>query len=176
MRKQYLILPVLFFLFFSNIYADELKDKLEKLGFTKIEQELNYFDFSLSDIHGNILNLRDYQGKIIFLNFWATWCPPCRSEMPSMEIMNKKLNTKNFVMLAVNIEEDKKIVIKLTKKNNYTFPILLDTTGEIARKYKINAIPTTYIIDTKGKIAAVFTGVNNWSADEVISIFMDLAK
>ena len=175
MLKKLLIMTFsLLFVFIIQISADSFRESLEKLGFQIITEDIT--DFTLSDLDNKKISLSSYQGKVIMLNFWATWCPPCRVEMPSMEILHKKMENRNFVMIAVNIRENSSLVKDFIQRNNYTFPILLDETGETAAKYKIRAIPTTYIIDTKGKLAGVFTGAREWDTDDVVRIFTELSK
>lgn len=124
-------------------------------------------DFTLSDLNGKSHTLSKYKGKVIFLNFWATWCPPCRAEMPAMQKMYKSWNSKKYVMLAVNIGQDKQTVKSFANKNGYTFPILLDSTSKIARKYRVSGIPTTYIINKEGKIVTRIVGAREWDLKQI---------
>ena len=176
LKKLSIIIFTLLFVFTIQIPCDAFRDSLEKLGFQIVTENINYFDFNLFDLEGYEINLSNYQGKVIMLNFWATWCPPCRAEMPSMESLHKKMEDKNFVILAVNIQEKSSAVKEFIQKNRYTFPVIIDEKGEAANKYQIRAIPTTYIIDTKGKIAGVFTGSRAWDSNDVVKIFNELSK
>ena len=123
-------------------------------------------DFKLEDLNGKSQVLSDYRGKIVFLNFWATWCPPCRAEMPSMQKLFNKADKSKFVMLAVNIGQDIKAVKEFAEENKYTFPILLDREGVIADKYHVSGIPTTFVIDQQGRIMNRVVGSREWSWDE----------
>ncbi len=174
-RLLIMVFPLLF-LFAAQVPCDSFRDSLEKLDFQIITENTNYIDFNLLDLSGNQASLSNYQGKVIMLNFWATWCPPCRNEMPSMESLYKKMKDKNFVIVAVNIQENSSTVKSFIQKNRYSFPVIIDEKGEVAAKYQIRVIPTTYIIDTKGKIAGVFTGSRDWDSDDVVKIFRELAK
>jgi peroxiredoxin len=176
MIKKIFTFLILLMLFSDFLFADSFRNSLEKLDFKIIEDNINYFDFSLTDLSGKNISLRDFQGKVIMLNFWATWCPPCREEMPSMEEMNKKMKGKNFIMLAVNVQEKAATVKSFVDKFKYTFPVIIDEKAEAAAKYQIRSIPTTFIIDTKGKIAGAFTGSRDWNTDEVIKVFSELSK
>ncbi len=122
-------------------------------------------DFELTDLEGNTVKLSDYRGKIVFLNFWATWCGPCQKEMPEFNEANKVFeNNGDAVLLAVNLTtggargetEDK--VRKFMDSNGYTMKVLLDKTGKVADRYKIYAIPTTYVIDKNGKVYTFYEG------------------
>ncbi|MFH1576977.1 MAG: TlpA disulfide reductase family protein [Candidatus Margulisiibacteriota bacterium] len=127
-------------------------------------------DFTLEDLNGQTRTLADYKGKVVFLNFWATWCPPCRSEMPSMQELYKSWDDSEFEMLAINIGEDKKTVENFAENGGYTFPILLDRDKKIAEKYMIRGIPTTYIINKEGKIVAKVVGSRHWTLEEIQSL------
>ena len=175
-KKLSLIIFSLLLIFTMQIPCDSFRESLKALDFQIITENINYFDFKLLDLNGNEVRLSDYQGKVIMLNFWATWCPPCRNEMPSMESLHKKMNGTNFVMIAVNIQEKSSVVKEFIQKNKYTFPVILDENGEASDKYQIRAIPTTYIIDTKGKIAGVFSGSRDWDSKDVVKIFIELSK
>ncbi len=113
----------------------------------------NGIDFALTDLNGNKVSLSDYAGKSVFLNFWATWCPPCRGEMPDIEdIYNENLKNKDFVILAVNLGEDKDTVKAFIDSKNYHFKVLLDIDQKAGDSYGINAIPSSFFIDRNGNI------------------------
>ncbi|AEV67314.1 TlpA disulfide reductase family protein [Acetivibrio clariflavus] len=125
-------------------------------------------DFELVDLEGNTVKLSDYRGKIVFLNFWATWCGPCLKEMPEFNEASKDFeNNGDAILLAVNLTtggargetEDK--VRKFMNSNGYTMKVLLDKTGKVADQYKIYAIPTTYVIDKDGRIYTYYEGTIN---------------
>ncbi|MBU0671536.1 MAG: TlpA family protein disulfide reductase [Candidatus Margulisbacteria bacterium] len=131
-------------------------------------------DFTLEDLYGAPYTLSNYNSyykdKIVFLNFWATWCPPCRAEMPSMQKLYESWDKNKFEMLAINIGEDKKTVENFAENGGYTFPILLDRDKKIAEKYMIRGIPTTYIINKEGKIVAKVVGSRHWTLEEIQSL------
>ena len=122
-------------------------------------------NFTLTGLDGKSHALSDYKGKIVFLNFWASWCPPCRAEMPSMQKLYGSWDKKKFVMLAVNLREAKGAVGSFARQNGYTFPILLDDTGGIASQYQVAGIPTTIIIDGKGYVLSRTVGSREWSLE-----------
>ncbi|MBP1755379.1 MAG: hypothetical protein H6Q59_1777 [Firmicutes bacterium] len=122
------------------------------------------FDFTLVDQYGNEHTLSDYKGKVVFLNFWATWCPPCKKEMPDIEALYQDTgkNEGDIIVLGVanpvsaeypnNSDVSKDEVIKFLKDNNYTFPVVFDTTGEVLANYYISSFPTTFFIDAEGNV------------------------
>ncbi|MGL4986164.1 MAG: TlpA family protein disulfide reductase [Treponemataceae bacterium] len=108
-------------------------------------------NFTLDTLEGKEVKLSDYRGRPVFLNFWATWCPPCVREMPDMQKIHTKYQDK-LTMLGLNSGENKKEVQAFITKNKLSFPIILDPQGKISMQYNVQAIPTTYIIDKKGII------------------------
>ena len=120
-------------------------------------------DISLTDMQGNRVNLSDYRGQVVILNFWATWCPPCREEMPSMEKLHRDYQDKGLVMLAVNVEENgKKAVTSFLKKTPYSFPILLDEQAEAQNSYGVFRYPESFIIDRNGIVVERIIGARDW--------------
>lgn len=119
-------------------------------------------DFTLMTLDGKEAKLSDYRGKKVILNFWATWCPPCKAEIPHMEKYYKKsAKDDNVEILAVNLkksDKDEDYIKDFVKSYDMTYPVLLDTDGEQQEQYQIVTIPTTYFIDTKGKIQTTITG------------------
>ncbi|SCP99510.1 redoxin domain-containing protein [Anaerobium acetethylicum] len=128
-------------------------------------------DFTLTDQYGNEHTLSDYRGKVVFLNFWATWCPPCKKEMPDIEALYKEynFNQDDVVFLGIanpssqeypNNQDDGKEAIKsFLDDNGYTFPTLFDETGEVLENYNISAFPTTFMIDKEGNIVGYVPGM-----------------
>lgn len=118
-------------------------------------------DFELKDMDGNRVHLSDFRGSIVFLNFWATWCPPCKAEMPHMERIHRDYKDKGVTVLAVNLTttEGKLSDVKEFVTNaGLTFPVVLDTEGVVKKQYQIMAYPTTFIIDEQGVIRQRFLG------------------
>jgi len=114
--------------------------------------------FTLKSLDGKTVKLSDYKGQVVMVNFWASWCSPCREEMPLLEQIHKKYKKAGFTILGVTIDENVKDAAKFIKKSPVSFPILLDTTSEVAERYKNQAMPSSYFIDRKGNIAHVHRG------------------
>ncbi|MEJ2031927.1 MAG: TlpA disulfide reductase family protein [Deltaproteobacteria bacterium] len=123
-------------------------------------------DFILSDLHGKKWRLSDLRGKEVFLNFWATWCPPCRGEMPDMEALHREmtLTAQPFQMIAVLSNDDPRRAAGFARKLNLTFPILVDEEGKAGAEYGITGVPETYIIDAHGILRAKFIGPRPWNS------------
>ncbi|MBU3107705.1 TlpA family protein disulfide reductase [Clostridium gasigenes] len=111
-------------------------------------------DFKLKDLNGKDVSLNDFKGKNVLLNFWATWCPPCKAEMPDIEKLYQENKNSDLVILAVNLGEDKQTVKSFIEKNKYNFDILLDSDQDVAIKYNIVSIPTSFFIDKEGNIVS----------------------
>ncbi|MBI2874853.1 MAG: redoxin domain-containing protein, partial [Firmicutes bacterium] len=109
-------------------------------------------DFSLQILDGRRVKLSDYQGRVVAINFWATWCPPCREEMPGMQKVYERNKDKGFVILALDLKEPDKLVRDFRNELGLTFPILMDRQGIVLNRYGVSAIPTTFFIDRKGQI------------------------
>lgn len=109
-------------------------------------------NFKLKDLNGKEVSLSDFKGKKVFLNFWASWCPPCKGEMPDIEKLHVETKDTDLVILAVNIGEDNSTAKSFMEKNKYNFTVLLDSDQSIAAQYNIGAIPTSFFIDKEGNI------------------------
>ncbi len=153
----------------------EVTRMLRNLRFELPKESMEASNFTLEDIDGESHSLEDYRGKVVFLNFWATWCPPCRAEMPSMERLYQDMEGQNFMMLAVNLQEDRKKVADFVQTEGYSFPVLLDQTGMVGgREYGVQAIPTTYLIDADGTILGRVSGTREWDTPQMASLLQEL--
>lgn len=133
--------------------------------------------FTLPDLDGKEHSLSDYKGKVVFLNFWATWCGPCEDEMPSMQTLYRAIGGDDFEILAVSIDEDSPAVVDAYgKKFGITFPILHDRKKKIKEIYKTTGVPETFIIDQNGVIAEKVWGPRDWLTSASTVILRDLLK
>ena len=126
-------------------------------------------DFTLPGLDGKMISLADYRGKVVFLNIWATWCPPCVKEMPSMEKLYQELKGESFEILAVSVDESGvKAVLPFMKKHTLSFPTLLDTKGDIKNLYQTTGVPESFIIDKEGIIVEKIIGPRDWASPDAI--------
>ncbi|QMV41982.1 TlpA family protein disulfide reductase [Cohnella cholangitidis] len=124
-------------------------------------------DFRLTDLNGNAVSLSDYRGKTVLMNFWATWCRVCRTEMPHVEKLYQKYKDQDVVILSVNAtsqERNSQRVKQYADEMDYSFPIVLDEAGDVLKQYKVTAYPTTYIIDPSGNIQERYLGAISYES------------
>jgi len=132
-------------------------------------------DFTLPGLDGKMVSLADYRGKVVLLNIWATWCPPCVEEMPSMEKLYQALKGEGFEILAVSVDvSGAKAVLSFMKKHKLNFPALTDTKGSIKSLYQTTGVPESFIIDKDGIIVEKVIGPRDWATTDAIRFFRNL--
>jgi cytochrome c biogenesis protein CcmG/thiol:disulfide interchange protein DsbE len=135
-------------------------------------------DFELTDLEGHSVSLASLRGKVVFLNFWATWCAPCLTEMPSMEkLYDAFADRSDFAMLAVS--QDAKgaaVVLPYVRKHGYRFEVLLDPQSKVAESYDVSGVPETFIIDRDGRIVAHHLGAFDWARQDVREALQELLE
>lgn len=127
--------------------------------------------------NGSVLKLSDLKGKVVLLNFWATWCPPCREEIPSMMNLNSLMAGKPFQMVAVSVDEGGRPAIEsFFKKSGFSLPTYLDESGASAKSYGVTGIPESFVIDKQGVIVKKIIGGYAWDSPEAVSFLEELMK
>lgn len=125
-------------------------------------------EFALPDLRGSVHRLSDFRGKVVLLNIWITSCPPCREEMPSMEVLSRRMAEKDFVVLGVSQDEEGRAAVQpFVDQFGITFPVLLDPRGEVGRKFGVTGYPETFIIDKDGTVLEHHIGFRDWSDERV---------
>lgn len=132
--------------------------------------------FALPDLDGKPHTLADYRGKVVVLNFWATWCPPCRYEMPSMERAWEKVRDQGIVFIAVNVGEDSDTVFTFLADYPVEFPLLLDEQAKVVKQYPVTGLPTTYVVDPQGRITHRAVGAREWDDEGLLNSLRVLSK
>ena len=150
-------------------------DFFKKLSIEPLEKKLAP-DFRLRDIDGNTVRLYDLKGKVVLLNFWATWCPSCRFEMPAMEALHKELSSQGLVVLAVALRESAEDVRAFYKEHSLSVPALLDHNAEAFELYDTWSLPTTFLIDKRGYLVGKAVGYREWNSDQTNAFFTRLLK
>lgn len=130
----------------------------------------------LKGLDGKMHDLAQFRGRVVLINYWATWCPPCRREMPSMERLMQALKGEPFVVLAVDVGEDAETIETFTGQldTELTFPILLDARSHAMQAWKVAGLPTTFLVDRQGRIVASAVGGREFDHPEIIQTIRDL--
>ncbi len=126
-------------------------------------------DFTVRDLKGQEVSLSDFRGRLVFLNFWATWCPPCREEMPSMERLYQSMKDKPFTLLAVSVDANAEMVERFRQARGFTFPILIDEDQKAATLYQTTGVPETFIISPEGNILYKIIGPEDWATEKSLA-------
>jgi len=185
-RPSYLFFITLLFSGFAAFYlfdarslakadSQELDQLFGAMGVIKMVQALPV-EIRLKDLNGRPVSLSEFRGKVVFLNFWTTWCYACRIEMPDMEKLHQKFKNKDFAMVTVNLQESTSQVKQFFKDLNLTFTALLDSGGEVGAHFMITAIPTTFILNKQGIILGKVMGPREWNSKKAFALFEHLTN
>ena len=186
LTKKYALLFIIIFigaiLFFFEHFTEtpiSIADIQIKKSFDEKKSAVGYLapDFSLRNLKGNYESLDSFRGQVVVLNFWATWCAPCRVEMPSFEKLYRRYRSEGVAVLAVTLDKNAGPKIKsFVDEYELSFPILLDEKGEVERLYPSMTIPFTYVIDSEGRVVARVDGAKNWESNETFEAIEYLLK
>lgn len=134
-------------------------------------------DFTLEDTEGNKVTLSSLRGKVVMVNFWATWCPPCKEEMPSMEKLNQIMDGEDFVMLAINADDNGRAVVPdFLEKNPHDFTVLYDDKGTIQQQYGVYKLPESFIVRKDGTIVEKVAGAIDWASPKTVAYIRNLTR
>ena len=148
---------------------------VEALALTHASGGVEAPDFTLAMPDGKQnLSLGSLRGKVVLLNFWATWCPPCREEMPSMERLHQEFRDQGLAVAAVDLQESPKQVARFMKDFRLSFPAVLDADGKVAARYQVRALPATFLVDRAGRVVAQALGARNWASPESKALIRSL--
>ncbi|NOX15400.1 MAG: TlpA family protein disulfide reductase [Epsilonproteobacteria bacterium] len=172
MYKKIAIISVLVLSVVAIYFATQKPEPKEAPVKKFLEKNDPYIAFALPSLNRGVIDTKKLEGKVLFINFWATWCESCKVEMPSMQKLYDKFNKKypnQFKMLAVSIDtQDVPLTVRMYALNlKLKFPILLDTNGTIKDKYNTTGVPETFIVDKKGKIFKTYIGAVDWNDPKV---------
>jgi len=164
MKKSHILL-----LFIVLGFVAVACSKTDSTAPARLSAELNAAapDFTLRDLSGRNVSLSDYKGKVVLLEFWATWCPPCKAEMPSMNTLYKEIRAKGFEIVAVSTDNSLSPIKEFLAKSRVDFIVLFDEKKAVSREYKVFSMPTTFLIDRKGFIVEKYYGEYDWTDPEV---------
>ncbi len=133
-------------------------------------------DFTVPMPGGGRFRLADHRGKVVLVNFWATWCPPCREEMPAMERLFRRHRDSGFVMVAVSVDADPKVVAPFLKRHEFTFAVGLDPEMDLANAYGVRALPSSFVVDRAGHLTALALGPREWDAEAAHTLVAELTR
>ncbi|HEY5734708.1 MAG TPA: TlpA disulfide reductase family protein, partial [Gammaproteobacteria bacterium] len=148
--------------------VDTGHSKAAKRGLQPYAGDLTPGPFSLKGMDGRSYTLEDFHGRVILLNFWATWCPPCVHEMPSMQALQDQFPDNDFHVVAINMAEEPAVIEEFLQKMDVDFTILLDSDGQVLRDWKVFAFPTSYILGRDGEIVYAGFGAIEWTEEAVV--------
>ncbi len=161
--RTFLIITTLTLLLSTSASARSSNQKLTHLELHPVAPE-----FTLKDIYGKTHTLTDYRGKVVVVNFWATWCPPCVAEMPSMQRASSWLAKHDIPLLAVSVGETRERIQRFHMKTPVTFPLLLDSKSEVMGTWAALTLPTTYILDQQGRVIYLAIGARDWDDPRIL--------
>jgi DsbE subfamily thiol:disulfide oxidoreductase len=183
--RRFWLLSVLFFIAVLVSASSLLSAETARINYKLVPNLQEMTDhspapqFTLPNLEGGKVGLKDFRGKLVLLNFWASWCVPCREEMPAMERLYQKYRDHGFVIVGVNLKDDKKSALSFVKELKITFPIAFDPNGEVGLIYGAWGLPTTYLIDANGIALARAWGPADWyspGARDLIEALLDAQK
>ena len=162
--------------FIEATVGEPLVEMMVNLGFQLPKEEITAPTFTLNDLSGTSVTLESYRDSIVLLNFWATWCGPCRFEMPSMQALYDDLKDEGLAMVAVNLQETPEQVRPFIEGMKLSFDILLDRRGEVGREYGTRALPTSFLIGKDGTIITRVIGGRDWNTPEIKAVLRTLLQ
>ena len=169
-----IVIGLVSLLYGQTVSATPIASLVQAAGLRTVDKPLPAADFQLSDLDGQLLHLQDQRGKVVLLNFWATWCHPCLQEMPLMDQLYQTLRQRPFVMWAVAMKEDRDKVAPFMDKHHFQFTTLLDRDGAVSTRYKLRGLPTTYLIDCHGNTVGWVAGPQEWTSEAILTLLTAL--
>ncbi|HVQ75368.1 MAG TPA: TlpA disulfide reductase family protein [Candidatus Binatia bacterium] len=128
-------------------------------------------DFEISTVDRGTIRLSDLRGKVVFVNFWATWCDPCKEEMPAMERLYRRFRDRGLVVVAVSVDTQASRVAPFVKERGFTFPVGLDSRMVVANLYTVRAVPSTFIVARDGRLTSLAMGPREWDGPDALALF-----
>jgi peroxiredoxin len=178
-RKKTVFLTLLFFpLFlwpFTTAPTKDSADPWKALGVERLG-DVDPPPFTLDDSDGKTVSLGDFKGKVVLLNFWATWCAPCREEMPAFEKLHKRFAGEGLAIVCIADYEPREKVLKYLREHEFTYKILIDEPGKVSEAYKAIVLPTTFIIDREGRAIGRAVGARDWAGVNAVKLLDEVLE
>jgi thiol-disulfide isomerase/thioredoxin len=156
---------------FAETENRQLEQLFKEMGVLQTPPAADPVEIQLKDQNGRLTSLSEFRGKIVFLNFWTSWCLACVIEMPSMEKLYQKFQDKGFAIVAIDLQETDATVLKFLEKYKLTFTTVIDSTGDVGAAFGIHGIPTTFILDKNGVIIGKVMGPREWDSRDSFALF-----
>ena len=171
MMRTLVLLVLLVLLFGAEVRADPYSE----MAVDRTSTPVAVPSFVLTDLSGEMVSLAGLSGKVVLLNFWATWCIPCRTEMPGMERLWRQYRDHGLAIVAVSVDEGgEKRIAKFVRRLNLSYPILLDPHSEVAERYEVGGLPASYLIDGEGRLIGRLVGSREWDSAKAVSLIEQL--
>jgi peroxiredoxin len=173
-RMRIFVIGLAIFLAAPTAIAAPVASLLQAAGLRAVEESRPAADVDLPALDGQPLRLQEQRGKVVLVNFWATWCPPCVQEMPLLETLYQSLRQRPFVVWAVAMKENRDRVAPFMDKYQLGFPALLDTDGAVSARYGVRGLPATYLIDCTGNLVGQVFGPQEWTSEAIHTLLTEL--
>jgi peroxiredoxin len=152
----------------------DLERQFSRMGLVRPDQPVRARDFAVRSLDGSTVRLSDLRGKVVFLNFWATWCGPCRMEVRDIDRLHRTLQGEAFAVMAVDIQETEDRVARFMRQEGVDFPVYLDPDGNAALQWGITGIPATFIVDHRGYVVGYAMGPREWGSEASVELMRSL--
>ncbi len=160
----------------AAVSAGAAQDRYAVAGVQRFNYARPAPTFSLKTIGGRTVDSMSLRGKVVVLNFWATWCAPCKEEMPALQRLQQSLPSAQFVVIAVTADQQRDAIALFAKTSGLTFPILLDESKDVSLAYGVRGLPMTVIIAQDGTLVGRAVGPRVWDAPDTVKLFKELVK
>lgn len=176
MRTAVVALSAIVLALASDAAATAAADPVEAFGFIRYGKSKPAPEFSLPGLRGTTVELKGLRGRVVLLNVWATWCPACRDEMPSLERLHREFDARGVSVLAASLREDTEEVQKFVDELRLTMPVILDRDGRVGELYGVQWLPTTFLIGPDGRLIARAIGPRDWAGAEARAVIRTLLQ
>lgn len=174
-EKAFLLFAFLTSLLLVHRFSFGQEDLFFRMRVLRYNKPLPARNFEVADLKGNFVQLNQFRGKVVLLNFWATWCSPCKKEMGPMEVLYQRFKDEGLVILAVSLDQGgPKVVKSFAEKKGLTFPVVIDTSGKTKSIYHVTSLPTTFLIDQDGRIIGKSLGPRDWASEDAFALIESL--
>ncbi len=154
----------------------EVRRLLRRLGVVPVQPEPDFAGGEMVDLEGRTHRLRDLRNHWVLVNFWATWCPPCREEMPSLERLSRRLSDRSFRLVTIDVEEKPGRVASFLERQDLEVPVWIDATGEVSDSFAVSGLPVSWILTPEGDVMGRIRGPREWDRDPALSLFQLLTR